>query len=109
MKSETQMAIEKQLKVIREAASAISFAASSDRRDGVDKRWYIIWRSTDSRDVSDACEAVGLFYDSYDQADALLEIMNENAERRTYWRSDPPVITFGNVVDFVCCSNMAGN
>jgi hypothetical protein len=72
---------------------------------------YIIWKNQPDTNVADVNEVVGLFTGAYEEADAVIEKLNtadpsvkEGLFKKKlygYWRSEPAVITKGNLHEFL--------
>lgn len=73
---------------------------------------YVIWKDVNDRNVAGAKEVIGLFVGAWEEADELVEKLNQedggviprglgSGYMYGYWKQEPPTITLRNYREFI--------
>jgi hypothetical protein len=80
------------IKTIQAAARELAQAERVRASDNRNRNQYIIWQKHRHSQISDYSEVAGLFYGTYEEADAILEKLGSD-----FYRTEPTVMTAANV------------
>lgn len=85
------LALLEAIKAVEAAAREVAQAERVRQSDNRNRNHYIIWQKHRHDRISDYSEVAGLFYGTYEEADAILEKLGGD-----FYRTEPTVMTAQN-------------